>query len=229
MDIRFPDSQIKFFRTHVKFVRIAYISLGVILLGIVLVFSIVNLQSHPYIEQEIELLGEAQVAIVLGAAILPSGEISQIFKDRADTATLLYAEGIVDRILVSGDDGTTTHNEVNPAREYLLDRGVPSDAIFLDHAGFDTYSSMYRAREIFKVQTAIITTQPFHLPRAVFIARRLGINAHGFPAVQHQYGIKNNFRELFADMKAVVNLIFHRQPKYLGKEIPITGSSIESI
>lgn len=166
---------------------------------------------------------------MLGAAILPSGEISQIFKDCADAASVLYAQGIVDRILVSGDDGTTTHNEVNPAREYLMASGVPSEAIFLDHAGFDTYSSMYRARDVFRVKSSIITTQSFHLPRAVYIARRMGIDAYGFPANQHEYGIKNNFRELLADVKAVGNLIFFREPKFLGEEIPITGDSGISI
>lgn len=202
---------------------------AIVVLGVALIFFIIEFQSDLYIAETVEGFPHVDAAIVLGAAILPDGTISQVFKDRADTATLLYAQGYADSILVSGDDGTTTHNEVNPAREYLIGRGVPSEAIFLDHAGFDTYSSMYRAREIFLVRSAVITTQPFHLPRAVFIARRLGIEAYGFPADQHHYGIKNNLRELLADVKAVGNILFYRKPKYLGDEIPITGDSSESI
>jgi SanA protein len=203
--------------------------LAMAVLFVALTFSVIKIQSAPYIKASAQDLPQAHTAIVLGAAILYDGDLSQIFKDRADTAVSLFREKKVKTILVSGDDGTTTHNEVNPAREYLLSKGVPTDAIFLDHAGFDTYSSMYRARDIFLVDSAIITTQSFHLPRAVFIARRLGIKAYGLPADQHGYAFKNNIREVFADVKAIFNVIMHRRPKYLGEEIPITGDSSESI
>jgi SanA protein len=166
---------------------------------------------------------------VLGAGLLTNGKLSLIFKDRIDTAVMLYKAGKVDTILVSGDDGTTTYNEVNPAREYLLTQAISSDDIFLDHAGFDTYSSMYRARDVFRVESAIIVTQSFHLPRSIFIARRLGINAYGVPADQHPYSFKNNIREVFATVKAYLNIVYNRIPKYLGEEIPITESGRESI
>lgn len=196
---------------------------------IVFVFIIIKLESDPYIKETRQELPKAYTAIVLGAAILKNGTLSTIFKDRVDIAIDLYKEGYVETILVAGDDGTNNYNEVNPARDYLLIHGIPSEAIFLDHAGFDTYSSMYRARDIFLVKDAIVVTQSFHLPRAVFIARRLGIQAYGIPSDQHTYRFKNNIRETLANVKALLNVMYNRKPKYLGEEIPITGSSVDSI
>ncbi len=211
--------------------QIMYKGFLALALFVVLIFVLIKMQSEPYIKtvaNEKEL-PTSQTAIVLGAGLLISGGLSPIFKDRIDIAISLYKEGKVKRILVTGDDGTPTHNEVNPARDYLLTQGIPDKNIFLDHAGFDTYSSMYRAREIFLVDSAIIVTQSFHLPRSIFIAQRLGIKAYGIPADQHAYSFKNNIREVFADVRAVFDVMYSRKPKYLGGEIPITGSGFESI
>jgi vancomycin permeability regulator SanA len=116
-----------------------------------------------------------------------------------------------------------SHNEVNPARVYLISKGILDQDIFLDHAGFDTYSSMYRARDIFGVSSIIISTQSFHLPRAVFIARQLGIEAYGVRADIPNLRPHNYIREIFANEKAILDLVFHRVPKFLGDEVPITG------
>lgn len=196
---------------------------------IVLVFLIIHFQSRSYIESAVENLPQADAAIVLGAGINSKGELSTIFKDRIEGGIALYQAGKVKTILVSGDDGQLEYNEVNPAREHLLVRGIPSEDIFLDHAGFDTYSSMYRARDIFLITSAIVVTQSFHLPRAVFLARNLDIEAHGLSTDQHSYRIQNNLRELLANVKAMMNVMFNRTPKYLGEEIPITGDSSSSI
>lgn len=193
------------------------------------IFLDIQIESYRYIHQDMQKLPQAQTALVLGAGLLTNGKLSPIFKDRIDIAIILYKAGKVTKILVSGDDGTETHNEVNPAREYLLAQGIKDNDIFLDHAGFDTYSSMYRARDVFRVTSATIVTQSFHLPRSVFIARRLGITAYGTPADQHPYSFKNNVREVFADVKAFFNVTYNRIPKYLGDEIPITGNGRESI
>ncbi len=195
---------------------------------IVLIVMDITLESYRYSTTDEKLLPKTQTALVLGAGLLTNGKLSPIFKDRIDTAISLYKKGKVSTILVSGDDGTTTHNEVNPAREYLLTQGVPGGDIFLDHAGFDTYSSMYRARVVFRVESATIVTQSFHLPRSLFIARRLGINAYGIPADQHPYSFKNNIREVLADIKAFFNVMYKRIPKYLGEEIPITENGSDS-
>lgn len=204
--------------------------IGVVMaLLVALVYLIIRLGTDSYITKNEEKLPHVRTAIVLGAGVLKGGELSEILKDRMDTTVGLYEKGLIDVILVTGDDGSSLYNEVNPSRDYLMSKNVPSEAIFLDHAGFDTYSSMYRAREVFLVNKAIIVTQSFHLPRAVFIARKLGIEAYGIPSDQHTYSVKNNIREFLANIKAVVDIMYNRVPKYLGDEIPITGSSAESI
>jgi vancomycin permeability regulator SanA len=168
-------------------------------------------------------LPDAEVALIPGAAIFPDGTLSPIFQDRADMAIRLYKAKKVLKILVSGDNSTLSHNEVNPVRNYLLLKGIPDQDIFLDHAGFDTYSTMYRARDIFGVTSLLIATQSFHLPRAVFIARELGMDAYGVDADNGPSLFSNYVREVFADEKAVFDLVFHIQPKYLGDRIPIMG------
>jgi len=191
--------------------------------AIFLINIIIYVGSKSYIYENTEDAPEAQVALIPGAAILKSGDISPIFRDRVDKAIELYKEKKVSKILVSGDNSTVSHNEVNPVRDYLLLKGIPDEDIFLDHAGFDTYSTMYRARDIFEVDSVIISTQSFHLRRSVFIARMLGLPAYGISADRGNILLKNYIREIFANEKAVLDLIFKRQPKYLGDVIPITG------
>ena len=168
-------------------------------------------------------------AMILGAAILKNGDLSPVLKDRADAAIDLYQAHKVVKILVTGNDASVDYNEVTPVRKYLIKNDVPSQAIFLDHAGFDTYSSMYRARDVFQVKSMVIVSQSFHLPRAVFIARRLGINAYGLNADNGTYSFSNYFREIPADVKAYFNLILKRHPKFLGEAIPITGTGEETL
>ncbi|MFH1200896.1 MAG: ElyC/SanA/YdcF family protein [bacterium] len=186
--------------------------------------QVIYLGSKSYIYKNIKDVKEAQVVLIPGAAVLKNGQISPIFKDRVDKAIELYQAKKVSKILVSGDNSTVAHNEVNPVLDYLLLKDVPRVDIFLDHAGFDTYSSMYRARDIFQVSSIIISTQSFHLPRAVFIARMLGIKASGLSADTGNILFKNYLREIFADEKAIFDLLFHVQPKYLGEAMPIKGN-----
>lgn len=193
----------------------------IVVVFITIVLFFIKIQTDSYIKKGDELPSEVRTAIVLGASVLSNGGLSLILQDRADTAIELYKEGKISNILVTGDDGTLTHNEVTPIRNYLLIKGIPDKVIFLDHAGFDTYSSMYRARTIFRVGSVVIVTQSFHLPRALFIAHNLGIDAYGVSADKHQYLLKNTIREIFANIKAVFDIFIHRQPKYLGDIIPI--------
>ena len=127
------------------------------------------------------------------------------------------------KILVTGDNSTLAHNEVNPVGNYLVAAGIPKADIFLDHAGFDTYSSMYRAREVFEVRSMAIVTQAFHLPRSIYVARRLGIEAYGVPAGEGRSRFFNYAREVPATLKALFDLSFARLPKYLGEQYPISG------
>jgi len=182
---------------------------------------VIYVATKAYIYDEAQDAPERPVALIPGAAIFPDGSLSSIFLDRVDMAIKLYEMKKVSKILVSGDNSTDSHNEVNPVRLYLISKGIPDQDIFLDHAGFDTYSSMYRARDIFGVSSILITTQAFHLPRAVFIARQLGIEAYGVNADVGHILFRNYLREMLANEKALSNLIFHRKPKYLGEKIPM--------
>ncbi len=195
-----------------------------LLIFVVFVVNIdIYLETKSYIFNNVEDVPNAEAALIPGAAILKNGAPAPIFLDRVDMAIKLYQAKKVSKILVSGDNSTVTHNEVNPVRVYLLSKGIPDQDIFLDHAGFDTYSTMYRARDIFGVSSVLITSQSFHLPRAVFIARRLGMRAYGVNADSGHILLQNNIREGFAEVKAVFNLLLNRIPKYLGDKIPITG------
>jgi SanA protein len=199
---------------------------GVVLLFIVVTNIVVHLSARPHIYKTVEEVPEAQTVLVPGAAVFSDGTLSSFLEDRVDSAIDLYRAKKVAKILVSGDNSTVAHNEVNPVRDYLLLKGVPDGDIYLDHAGFDTYSTMYRARDIFQVSSVVIVTQEFHLPRAVFIARSLGLEAVGFTADTGRVSLMNYVREIFANEKAAVNLIFGREPKFLGEVIPITEDKI---
>jgi len=165
------------------------------------------------------------VALVLGASVKSNGTLSVVMKERADRAANLYLSGVVSKILVTGDNSTLKYDEVYPVGKYFLALGIPQDDIFLDYAGFDTYSSMYRARDIFGVTHMLIVTQQYHLPRAVFIARTLGLEAYGVDASQGEKYLYNSVREIPASIKAAFDLAINRQPKYLGEQFPVSGTS----
>ncbi|HWI54571.1 MAG TPA: ElyC/SanA/YdcF family protein [Desulfobacteria bacterium] len=167
----------------------------------------------------------ADAALILGARILKNGSPSQVLADRLNTGIELYKSGKVKKLLMTGDHGQVTYDEVNGMRHYAIDRGVPEEDIFMDHAGFSTYDSMYRARDIFMVKKAVIVTQEFHLKRALYIARSLGLDVIGVTADKRKYAGEGYlyFRELFARTKAVAQLAISMKPKYLGPAIPISG------
>ncbi|MFZ5597650.1 MAG: SanA/YdcF family protein [Bacillota bacterium] len=166
-----------------------------------------------------------QVAIVPGAYVTPDGHLCDMLRDRVDTAVDLYKEGKVKKILMTGDHGSISYDEVNSMRRYAESRGVPTSDIFMDHAGFSTYDSMYRARDVFVVDSAVIVTQKFHLPRAVYIARKLGIKAVGTEADRQEYAGDGIYvlREIPARLKAFAQVNLKSKPAFLGPEIPVSG------
>jgi len=173
---------------------------------------------------------EKQVALILGARVYSSGFLSPILRDRVDTAIELYQAGKIERFLVSGDNGQENYDEVNAVKDYLLSLAIPAEDIFLDHAGFDTYDSMVRAKEIFEVESAYIVTQEFHLPRAVFLAQAQGISALGVISDKRQYRGEgySQLREWPARFKSFFENELGLSPQFLGEPIPITGDSRES-
>lgn len=165
------------------------------------------------------------VAIVLGARVIGATQVSDVYADRLKTAADIYKKGKAVKILVSGDHGQTNYDEVNAGKEYLLKEGVPASDIFLDHAGFDTYDSVYRAKKVFKIKRALIVTQEFHLPRALYFAENLNIEALGCKADLHEYANIDEMkkREVLARVKAWLSVSSNAKSKYLGETYDIGG------
>ena len=167
----------------------------------------------------------ADTILVLGARVWDNGQPSGILKDRINTGVDLYEAGASERLLMSGDHGQDEYDEVNAMKDFAIEQGVVPSVIFMDHAGFSTYESLYRARDIFQVKTVVIVTQTYHLYRALYIARALGIDAYGVSCDRRDYNpyILFSVREIFARCKDFLYSIVQPLPTYLGDVIPITG------
>lgn len=167
----------------------------------------------------------AQVAIVPGALVKPDGEMSAMLADRVRQAGALWKAGKVDRILVSGDHHTWSYDEPDTMRKALVAAGVPGRVIFEDHAGFDTWATMVRARSVFGVEDAVVVTQGFHMSRALYLADAAGIDATGLTADLHQWGYqgrKSGVREVLSRVKAIADTTLDT-PATGGEKIPISG------
>lgn len=161
---------------------------------------------------------------VLGAGLW-DGEPSPMLKERLDFALEAYNSGCSTKFLMSGDHGREDYDEVNAMKDYVVENGADKDSVFLDHAGFSTYETMYRARDVFKVEKTLIITQKYHLYRAVYNARKLGIDAYGYYREEKIYSVKNDIREAAARVKDFFYCIEKPKPTYLGEEIPIKTAS----
>jgi SanA protein len=179
---------------------------------------------------DVASLPRVQVAIVPGAFVLPNGGMSGMLADRVDRAVQLWRAGKVSRILVSGDHGTVKYDEPDTMKAALLADGVPARDIFTDYAGFDTWATMVRARKIFGIRSAIVVTQGFHMPRALFLAKAAGLDAWGLTADLRPYGRQGTYsdlREVLARVKALGQAVF--DPSVMGgPSIPISGSGQSS-
>lgn len=162
-------------------------------------------------------------AIVFGAGYWPSGRLSDALADRMDTAIDLYTAGKVNKLLLTGDNQIVDYNEPAVMAEYALARGVPRQDLVLDYAGRRTYDSCYRARTIFGLDRAVLVTQAFHLPRALYTCQRLGLDAVGVVADRHRYvrAAWFRFRELLALVRAWLDLNLLRPLPVLGEPIPV--------
>ncbi|MBN2652949.1 MAG: YdcF family protein [Spirochaetales bacterium] len=192
--------------------------------------SYVRISSSKYIYRDIEKIPKTQACLVLGAAVFPNGNLSTVLKDRVDSALILYNNGKFEKILLSGDNGKPHYNEVSAMRHYVQRKKFPDKDIFLDHAGFNTYNSMVRAKEIFCVDDVIICTQEFHLYRSIYIARKMGLNAYGYVSDRTVYADARHYklRELAANIKAFFYIHTNKSPVYLGEQIPISGTGFSS-
>jgi SanA protein len=165
----------------------------------------------------------AEVAIVPGALVQPNGKMSAMLADRVRRASALWHAGKVEKVLVSGDHGSWIYDEPDTMRKALVADGVPPRDVFEDHAGFDTWATMVRARSIFGVRDAVVVTQGFHMPRALFLADAAGIDATGLTADLHQWGYqgkKSEVREVLSRVKAIADVTLDT-PAMAGPRIPI--------
>ena len=179
-----------------------------------------------YYGRQIYSVSEApieQVAIVYGAAVYGNGRLSAVLRDRMETAIALYEGGQVQKILVSGDNREASYNEPGAMMAYAIQRGIPQADIQPDYAGLRTYDTCYRAKHIFQVESAVLITQDFHLPRALFTCNALGIKAIGVTADRQPYRAARWYetRETAATLVALFDVIRRQQPAILGDPIPI--------
>ncbi len=171
-----------------------------------------------------ERAAPASCILVLGAGVW-GNEPSPVLEDRLATALDLYQRGAAPRIIVSGDHGTVGYDEPGTMARWLAQRGVPEDAIFLDHAGFDTHSSMVRARRVFGATDVIVVSQKFHLARSVYLGEAAGLRVQAVPADRRPYAGARWFaaREVVSRTRAVVDATFGREPRHLGPQIDLAG------
>lgn len=168
-------------------------------------------------------LSDVDCILVLGCGVKSNGEPSDMLRDRLDMALELYNSGVTTKILMSGDHSKDNYDEVNTMKNYVVEKGVPSENVFMDHAGLSTYESIYRAKEIFEVEKCVIVTQKYHLYRALYLAEKFDIIALGVSADYHTYSGQSarDFREVLARIKDWFNVLLKPQPTYLGEKISL--------
>ncbi|NLF80088.1 MAG: DUF218 domain-containing protein [Clostridia bacterium] len=208
--------------------RLALIAAGLCLLAALFVLianMAVRAAGCRIISVEQAALLKADCILVLGAGVTKSGGPSPMLADRLAAGVALYQAQAADKLLMSGDHGRKDYDEVNAMKDYAIARGIPTGDVFMDHAGFSTYESVYRCRDVFAAQKIIIVTQEYHLYRALYIAERLGLEAYGVAADQRAYagqGLRD-LREVAARAKDFLNCLIQPPPTFLGEMIPVSG------
>lgn len=211
-----------------------------IFIVIVVCFLVVGISTIFIVNGQVKSVGEGSIItvkkaaelqdvdciIVLGCQVREDGTLSHMLRDRLIRGLELYNSGAAPKLIMSGDHGSDNYNEVAAMKQYAIDNGVPSENVFMDHAGFSTYESLYRAKEVFKAKKVIIVTQEYHLYRAIYIAKQLGLESYGVSADLNTYAGQSyrDFREVLARCKDFCMCIFKPEPTYLGNVIPVSGN-----
>lgn len=202
-----------------------------ILLFIILIITVfginyfVKLSMKKYIvNSDYDNFDNIDCIIILGAGVW-GDRPSPMLEDRLKMGISLYKDGIAPKIIMSGDHSRENYDEVNIMKNYAIEEGISSQDIFMDHAGFSTYDSIYRARDIFEAKKVVIVSQRYHLYRALYIAKSLGLDALGVAAEDIKYSgdLGREIREILARDKDFVKCIFKPKPTYLGESIPVSG------
>ena len=210
--------------------RLLSIFLCLCILGVTaltVINSIVKLSTGDQIiiSEEAAKLEDIDCILVLGCFVKDDGRPSDMLFDRLTRGVELYDLGAAPKLLMSGDHGREEYDEVAAMKQFAIDKGIPSEDVFMDHAGFSTYESIYHAKEIFQADKILIVTQEYHLYRALYIANQLGVEAYGVSSDYHTYvgQFMRDFREMLARVKDCATCIFKPEPTYLGDVIPIFG------
>ena len=197
-------------------------------LAVVAVFAVTNVVTivgakGSIVSAEEASISSADAIVVLGASVYADGTPSGILQDRLDDGIALYFAGVAPKIIMSGDNGTESYNEVRVMKQYAIAQGVPSEDIFCDHAGFSTYESMYRAKYVFGCQRIVVATQTYHLYRALWSAKSLGMQATGVPSDYHEYQkqLQYDIREVPARTKDFFKALFRMPSTYVGDAISL--------
>lgn len=210
-----------------KRIRLAILICALLIGGGIGINTYIIQRANDSIYSQAQEVPAKQIALVLGARVYSPDSVSPILEDRLNAAAELYTHGKISKFIVSGDHGRKEYNEVRAMKNKLLEAGVPEEDIFMDHAGFDTYDSVYRAKHIFGAESMIIVTQHFHLPRSLLIADALDIEAVGLAADARNYGrpfaYRVAWREPLARFKALGNILTFAKPTYLGERISLSG------
>ena len=208
----------------IKFVLIATIIGILIVLGINLYVK-QSTKKQIIKNEDYSNLKDIDCILILGAGIW-GNRPSHMLEDRLLAGIELYKNGMAPKIIMSGDHGRKEYDEVNVMKDFAIGEGIASEDIFMDHAGFSSYESIYRAKEIFEAKRVIIVTQEYHLYRALYIANSLGIEAYGVGADPRQYvgTTYRELREILARNKDFIKCILKPEPTYLGETVPVSGS-----
>ena len=211
---------------------IIYLMIGVSILTLLFLivlginFYVISTTKNQIIKDDsYKNLENIDCILVLGAGVW-GNRPSPMLEDRILKAIELYENGVAPKIIMSGDHGREEYDEVNIMKNYAIEKGIPSEDIFMDHAGFSTYDSIYRAKHIFEVKNIVIVTQEYHLFRALHIANKLGINALGVNSDPRKYSGQTyrEIREILARNKDFVKATFKPKSTYLGDTIPVNGN-----
>jgi len=201
--------------------------LSILIVCILLVFIVsenIFKQNKKLCYNDISEIPKNKVGLLLGTSKYIGNSLNYYYQYRIDAALKLYNLGRIEYILVSGDNSVANYNEPQTIKDDLIKRGIPENKIYLDYAGFRTFDSVIRSKEIFGQESITLISQKFHNERAIFIAKHNGINAIGFNAqdLHGKYGLKTRIRERFARIKAILDVFFLRtKPKFLGEKIEI--------
>lgn len=219
-------------KAFVRIVKCTFLILALcIVLGLTAVFAIhmrvASVGARRLLTaEEATQLEDVDCILVLGCGVNADGTPSLMLKDRLECSLELYQLGAASKLLMSGDHGQPDYDEVGTMKQYAVHAGVPSSDVFMDHAGFSTYESMYRAKEIFQAKKVVIVSQEYHLYRAIYIAQALGLDAYGVAADGQGYAGQwsRDIREILAQVKDFFTSIFQPKPTYLGEAIPVNGN-----